>query len=109
LIVWSNVVRIGRAFGNDHERKSNFAVALDVVHQRFHTRDDQAAFARACDLANPAQSIFQVALGSYVDPSLSWHGKTSVSAFLRKPRGEVAGNIPPNRKFFIDTVATHLG
>jgi hypothetical protein len=55
-------------------------VALDVVHQRFHTGDDQVAFAGASDLASPAQSLFQVALGAHINPSLSWHRK------LRSPQ-----------------------
>ena len=66
------------AFGNDHDRKSNFAVGLDVVHERFHTGGDQAAFAGACDLTSPAQSVFQVALRAYIDSSLSWHGNLGV-------------------------------
>jgi hypothetical protein len=97
-VVCSNVVRIRRAFGNDHDRESNFAVALDVVYQRFHTGDDQAAFAGACDLASPAQSIFQVALGTYVDPSLSWHGKTCVPHSYTETAGRSCRKYPKKWK-----------
>ena len=84
-------------------------MALDIAHQRFHTGDDQAAFAGACDLASPAQSVFQVTLGAHIDPLLSWHEKNLSTVFLYGNGGRKLRENIVNMEIFIDAGLEHLG
>jgi hypothetical protein len=86
-------------------------VGLDVVHERFHTGGDQAAFAGACDLTSPAQSVFQVALRAYIDSSLSWHGNLDVEQVSYEyPSGKTERSFGEKQKYaeFLLTRAQHI-